>query len=613
MLGKSHIIAFVFIFLLASSVLIYSAYAKPIIQQPTDVWWDGTPDFVINETTDFWNGTSDDTYPSEDALRMGYPNERFGVNTTYPSSTLVNANWTWGGTNMDDVYWVANGGGRIYGAYTRVTNDRDYYLYNLSQIYSETDDFAWSFEINCTSQPALVQGRHGLFNSSCNYPTTNTHISLMQYHGSTGCYINHMQVIDNNGNVDNHINAFAMTQYKVYQARCYWDADGGAGGNPRTGCNLYDTTDWSLDHQWQIDTGAVDIDIDQLGVATSGASTKGGTIYTYTDNYVFNNESATNEEYYPTTSIWTSDTITMTSDNLLNMTINLTASATEYIDKVEWIADDDNEVLASNLTDIASSGLVTYSTANGLSTGSFADVDEDFKIVITLAGDGTDTPIIYDIIGFFAAADSTPPQITIDHPANTTYCTNSLWFNVTGNIGFDSCEYSLDNGTNVSMTNTTGNWNDYYTLTSCLNCSHNVTAQCERSCVEWNSVDDTWNSDTTYFWACCSTADYQSAIPLSLIILAGILIYIFIGFHNSYKQDTLTVGTKLLFLGVGLMLIICTIFAMGEMADMGGLTDVGDMMEDWWVFMLFINTFFIFIFVLYTFRFIITKVFGVKI
>ncbi len=65
-----------------------------------------------------------------------------------------------------------------------------------------------------------------------------------------------------------------------------------------------------------------------------------------------------------------------------------------------------------------------------------------------------------------------PPVITIQQPTNTTYVSTSVWANVTldetGNVTFRS----LDGGANVSLTNSSGNWNNL--MSSLSQGSHNV-------------------------------------------------------------------------------------------------------------------------------------------
>jgi len=56
-------------------------------------------------------------------------------------------------------------------------------------------------------------------------------------------------------------------------------------------------------------------------------------------------------------------------------------------------------------------------------------------------------------------SDTTPPAITIQSPANTTYPASSTWFNTTLSEQGSSCAYSLDSAPNSTMTNQSGNYN----------------------------------------------------------------------------------------------------------------------------------------------------------
>lgn len=57
--------------------------------------------------------------------------------------------------------------------------------------------------------------------------------------------------------------------------------------------------------------------------------------------------------------------------------------------------------------------------------------------------------------------DTIPPTIIVQSPANKSYMTSTIWFNVTGSEILNWCGYSLDGAANVSMTNSSGNWNKY--------------------------------------------------------------------------------------------------------------------------------------------------------
>jgi len=80
--------------------------------------------------------------------------------------------------------------------------------------------------------------------------------------------------------------------------------------------------------------------------------------------------------------------------------------------------------------------------------------------------------IIYDL----EASDVTPPIIYVLSPMNMTYTTKSIWFNVSLNEVGNSCLYSLDNSANISMTNSSGNWNAQNS--SMTDGSHSVKFSC---------------------------------------------------------------------------------------------------------------------------------------
>ncbi|MBI5698681.1 MAG: hypothetical protein HZC29_09455 [Thaumarchaeota archaeon] len=71
--------------------------------------------------------------------------------------------------------------------------------------------------------------------------------------------------------------------------------------------------------------------------------------------------------------------------------------------------------------------------------------------------------------------DTIPPLITIQSPLNQTYTINSIWANVTLDKAGSWCGYSLDGANNVTMGNTTGNWNYQMTVSSI---THNIKFYC---------------------------------------------------------------------------------------------------------------------------------------
>lgn len=82
---------------------------------------------------------------------------------------------------------------------------------------------------------------------------------------------------------------------------------------------------------------------------------------------------------------------------------------------------------------------------------------------------------------------------------------------------------------------------------------------------------------------------------------------------ENYKQDMLTTGTKLLFLSVGIAFLLGSIFVTAELASDAGQTAISEMLEEYYVIYIYINTLFIMLYVLYLFRFIFRKIFKVKI
>ncbi|MEM0372735.1 MAG: hypothetical protein QXO69_02780, partial [archaeon] len=89
--------------------------------------------------------------------------------------------------------------------------------------------------------------------------------------------------------------------------------------------------------------------------------------------------------------------------------------------------------------------------------------------------------------------DNIKPVITIESPANTTYYTPSIWFNVTAmdNVNVASCLYSIDGNANVTMSNDTAT--HYYHLNASVpEGAHSVTFYCNDSS---NNINET----TQYF------------------------------------------------------------------------------------------------------------------
>jgi hypothetical protein len=67
------------------------------------------------------------------------------------------------------------------------------------------------------------------------------------------------------------------------------------------------------------------------------------------------------------------------------------------------------------------------------------------------------------------------PQITLEHPINQTYDTDSIWANVSLDRTGSWCGYSMNNTANITMTNVSGNWNKLMTVPQG---SHNISFCC---------------------------------------------------------------------------------------------------------------------------------------
>ena len=86
------------------------------------------------------------------------------------------------------------------------------------------------------------------------------------------------------------------------------------------------------------------------------------------------------------------------------------------------------------------------------------------------------------------------PTITIISPTNSTYVTSSIWANVTLDVA-GTCNRSLDIGTNTSLSNTTGNFNNL--MTSISDGYHNITFFCANTSGNLNSTMQYFSVDTT--------------------------------------------------------------------------------------------------------------------
>lgn len=93
----------------------------------------------------------------------------------------------------------------------------------------------------------------------------------------------------------------------------------------------------------------------------------------------------------------------------------------------------------------------------------------------------------------------TTPSVTITSPTNTTFTTSGINFNITvfeGGTPIDSCFYSIDDNTNITLNNVSGNWNDFNS--SVPDGNHNVRFHC-------NDTEDNFNSSEVMFFTIDTT------------------------------------------------------------------------------------------------------------
>jgi hypothetical protein len=119
--------------------------------------------------------------------------------------------------------------------------------------------------------------------------------------------------------------------------------------------------------------------------------------------------------------------------------------------------------------------------------------------------------------------DTIPPIITVQSPLNITYTTTSIWANVTLNEAGSWCGRSLDGGANVSLTNSSGNWNNL--MTGLSQGSHNVKIYC-------NDTAGNMNSTIVYFTVDIQPPQYSLNSTNST--LAGTAVS-----HNLFWQDNI--------------------------------------------------------------------------
>ncbi|RKY41342.1 MAG: hypothetical protein DRP85_06620, partial [Candidatus Makaraimicrobium thalassicum] len=108
--------------------------------------------------------------------------------------------------------------------------------------------------------------------------------------------------------------------------------------------------------------------------------------------------------------------------------------------------------------------------------------------VVDVAGNVNATQVTFSI-------DTTPPILMIVSPQNTTYNTNSIWFNISTNENTSACWYSLNAGNNISMNKHNDTY--FYKLSSLIDGSYIATFYCNDTLGNENSTSITFSIDTT--------------------------------------------------------------------------------------------------------------------
>lgn len=101
----------------------------------------------------------------------------------------------------------------------------------------------------------------------------------------------------------------------------------------------------------------------------------------------------------------------------------------------------------------------------------------------------------YDIL--YLVNDSQEPSITINSPTNTTYLTNSVWFNLTLDEEGSKCIYSLNSGTNTSLTQSGVNSQFYKYVTGIEQIHNTVRFWCNDSYNNWNTTTRSFTVSTS--------------------------------------------------------------------------------------------------------------------
>ena len=227
---------------------------------------------------------------------------------------------------------------------------------------------------------------------------------------------------------------------------------------------------------------------------TSNAS--GGVFVTYHDanTKIYSNRSSNNGV------TWTGEEIAQTTDKatLSSVTTNLIGQPIVFWQQNDTANNKPYNIIYRNYTGSGwgSPIWVTYSDIPNTNVNTKRQYSANCIEFVYTNGTASPYNLIYDSIGTCNApiVDTTPPIITVQSPLNTTYATTSVWVNVTLDEAGSWCGRSLDGGANVSLTNSSGNWNNL--MTDLSQGSHNVKIYCNDTSGNMNSTQVWFSVDT---------------------------------------------------------------------------------------------------------------------
>lgn len=167
-------------------------------------------------------------------------------------------------------------------------------------------------------------------------------------------------------------------------------------------------------------------------------------------------------------------TINQNSTNTVSLTISNSTSA---VTDADFSSDSGAETTADGIMNFTGAGTASL-YRNGTSVSdpdvqTLAAGSYEYKVNTTGNANYTANATGASFFLFvFDVPDLTPPTISAQSPTNTTYTENSVWANMTLDEAGSHAFRSLDGGANVSMANSTGNWNSL--MTGLTNAAHSV-------------------------------------------------------------------------------------------------------------------------------------------